>query len=181
VRKKKKTILRDEKTDISVDAVLESVIQILRITLKKNEEDPDLRLTIYRLTPDKKYLKQHTKYFGIDLQYSKVRHKIEISKGVIGAAYRTKKVAPLNRDPKVSDAEFREDMVKGFGFTEEEAKALRDDRKAWIALPVKEETGIHTILYCDSKVHKFFGTENSVRYKILEAACAGLAEFLAKS
>ena len=177
--KKRRNILQDEKSDIAIEAVLESVYQTLLITIKEGEDDPAIRLTIYRLSENEKFLIQHTKYFG-DGVNEIVRHKVAIEKGVIGAAFRTKKVATCNRGPTISDEQFIEDMVNTFSYTEEEAKNLSRDRRAWIALPVVEVTGVHSVLFCDAKVCGFFGSKRTIRYRVLEGACAGLAEFLAR-
>ncbi len=179
-KKKKNKILRNDNTNTSIEAVLETVYQILLVTVSKDEPSPGLRLTIYDVSPDKTKLAQYTGYFGENIRDSGNRHIIERSKGLVGAAFRTQKVVPLNRHPKVSDEQFLEDMVKGFGFTADEALKLKSDRRSWIALPVEENDVVHAVLYCDSNVFNFFASKRKIRFKILEAACAGLAEFLAK-
>lgn len=164
----------------SIEVALESLYNITLNVKEDNDQDHGLRMALYRLSEDRKFLIQHTRYFGLNNQPAGERHTVPIEKGIIGLAYRSRQIQVVRRAPDSTYEDFLQFVIDKFAYTEREACQLSRDRFSWVAIPIIEESGVHSVLFCDSKIHDFFGHKHHVRPRILAAACGGLAKFLAR-
>jgi hypothetical protein len=69
---------------------------------------------------------------------------------------------------------FIRELVREWGFTEEDARALSPDRRSWMAVPIVGRKGVVAVVYLDSSAPDFF--EQPVRELVLKA-CAGFASY----
>jgi hypothetical protein len=152
--------------------VLHSLVRHRR-KFPRNELDR-LRVTLFRVVePGRRELEQMFNYVGGNGRG--VGRRFSIHTGVIGAAVRERDTFAVSR--KNDDHKsFIKEMVREWGYTEEDAKQLSIDRNSWMAIPIyyrgKEVTGV---VFLDSSDKGIF-TEDL--RDAIEWTCAGLAVFI---
>lgn len=134
-----------------------------------------LRVTIYRPDPRKKgELQRCVPYAGGD--EDGVGRTFKNNSGVIGKAFQSRKVTLAIR-AKDDFNEFVEEMIEEYGIPREDAKALRPDRMAWLAIPLIGEKEPVGVVFLDSNDKEFF-TKEVVDLAV--AATVGIAYYVRK-
>jgi hypothetical protein len=134
--------------------------------------DADVRGTVFapsRNSPDK--LRQVCRYHPTD-RYSSFRRGLPNSKGIIGLCYRSRQQCLEAIDEGSS---FKAYMVSKWGFTQEEADAVKI-RRSYLAIPVLDQHGNALgVAYYDSIKKDAFPPD---KVDILTRACAPLSRWV---
>jgi hypothetical protein len=102
------------------------------------------------------------------------RH-FSVRSGIIGRAVREKAVLAATRTSDDYEAFVRE-LVVGWAFTDADARALRPDRKAWMAVPIfGTKRTVIAVLFFDSSVADFFSAELQ---QVITNGSLGLTNFV---
>ena len=72
------------------------------------------------------------------------------------------------------DAFIRE-MVSEWGYTRDEARALTEDRQAWMAVPIQGRQGAVGVVYLDTNSRDLFAPEVQV---LVINGCRGIADYV---
>lgn len=118
---------------------------------------------------------QRTDYIGTQDRYGEGRD-MPSSKGIVGMAFRTG-LAKFDSLPK--HTHLIDYLTQVYGFTRAEAAEMRQDARAWAAIPVRG-TGaeVRAVIFIDTDAREFFGPTNSPQRKIIEKTTIGVANFL---
>jgi hypothetical protein len=114
--------------------------------------EADIRCAIWVPEKNGNWLKQITNYLPTGVTGS--GRRFQVSKGVIGYAYRAKEYLVVSlKGNEYDDAQaFRKYMMKSWGYDQKEANDLTSDRRAYLAAPiVNSQEEVVGILYCDSR------------------------------
>jgi hypothetical protein len=144
--------------------------------------DGTLRVTIHRVVlPGKngsaaEELEQLLPYVGG--KGGPARRTFSIRSGVIGLAARNK--APLAAKRKsTGHSDFVKELVHDWGYTENEARCIADDRQAWMAVPIFSAHGaVVGVVSLDSSVPGFF---TRAVQRTVGNACGGIAAYIAEA
>lgn len=149
-----------------------------RAGLDPETQDSTLRATIHRVLPPPRgkkgpeELEQILPYLGDP--HAAAGRTFSIRSGIIGRAVREKAAFAAER---VNDDHegFVQELVKEWAFTHADARALRQDRRSWMAVPIfgTRKTVIGAV-HLDSSLPDLFTAE--VR-QVVTDCCAGLTNF----
>jgi putative methionine-R-sulfoxide reductase with GAF domain len=138
-----------------------------------------LRITIHRVTdPDRDgaepgQLEQLLPYIGG--LGGPPRRVFSIRAGVIGLAVRDKDAVAVNRKSD-GHADFVRELIKEWGYLEDEARAVSPDRQAWMAVPMLSAANIPlAVVSLDSSIPGFFSAEIQ---KVIVGCCRGLSAYI---
>lgn len=141
--------------------------------------DGALRVTVHRLVDEKKkgvearQLEQLVPYIGG--QGGPPNRKFSMRSGAIGLAARKKDAVAVKRKSN-GPADFVRELVKDWGYTEEEARDVSSDRQAWMPVPVLSPTrGPVAVVSLDSSIPGFFSPRIQ---KTVLGCCRGLASYI---
>lgn len=144
--------------------------------------DGTLRATIYRAErpavscPAGQELEQLLPYIG-GIGGAPGR-RFSIRTGIIGKAAREKRLVAVDRKSK-EYPEFVEELVCDWGYTEEEAHAIRSDRQTWMGVPVLgPDQSVAAVVYLDSSVPGFFSEDVQ---QLVGNLCSGVAAYIAEA
>lgn len=122
--------------------------------LKKENLEKGLRYTVWVPIRWGRELLKITDYTPSDKKEAKKKKKqvLNPAKGIIGKCYRTRESwSETILVPPGDKEKFMQIMIEEWGFTEEEAEKLKDDRRAYLAFPViGANYQILGVFYCDS-------------------------------
>ena len=176
-------ILRDFKADVidapqyALEAVLFTINEYLNSTRTKGKPEPKIRLCLYVPDDTGTQLMQKTPYVGsAESSGHNMTKKHHHSKGVIGEAFRTGKVAHC----KMKNGTSRIDVLLGMGYTKSEAIEMRGDATCWIAVPISHpnrENSTFAVLFADSADPCFFDNNFQTRRNILTSSVVAIAQF----
>lgn len=142
--------------------------------LDPEREDGQLRATIHRVVDPKQpeELEQLVSYLGDG--GGEPGRRFSVRSGIIGRAVREKAVLAAQRTNDDIEGFIRE-LVVEWSFTDSDARALRPDRKAWMAVPIfgTKQTVI-AVVFLDSSVADFFAPEVQ---QMITNGCVGLTNF----
>lgn len=137
------------------------------------DSDADVRITLFVPDHSRRGLRQTLPYASTseDARYGSHR-RLSVTKGIVGKCFRTGDIC----HGTVDGTNTVNDLVANWGFTREEASQLRQDRRSYLALPVKDYLGeIAAIIYLDSNRIDTFSAENAVA---LARVCPPLSRYL---
>ncbi|HSU15545.1 hypothetical protein [Longimicrobium sp.] len=138
-----------------------------------------LRITIHRIVPPvakgraAEELEQLLPYLGGD--GGGPGRRFSIRAGVIGRAVREKIAFAASRQNEHYE-QFLGELVREYAYTEEDARQLAPDRRAWMAVPVAGAgRAVAAVVYLDSNERTFFTNELQ---KIIVDACSGITSYV---
>lgn len=141
--------------------------------------DGALRITIYRVAdPDRDaaepgQLEQLLPYVGGP--GGPPRRVFSVRTGVIGLAVREKDAVTVNRKSD-GHADFVRELIKEWGYLEDEARAVSPDRQAWMAVPMLSATNVPlAVVSLDSSISGFFSPEIQ---KVVLGCCRGVSAYI---
>ncbi len=142
-------------------------------SLLKFRKSDDVRMTLYvpgRIRRD--MLKQAIPYIPSG-RYGSCKRGINIAKGVVGCCYRTNESVFHQLKPR---ANFKRHTVMRWGFTEREVEKLQQDRKSYLAVPVRNTQGnVKAVICLDSFGRNVF---NPGVGTVLLTVCEALAKLV---
>jgi hypothetical protein len=156
-RGKSESVNRYSATVFRIEGMLAATYRLASFT-----ESSEVRITLYVPHKRKKdYLTQITHYYPTETPGS--IPCLHISKGIVGRCYRTRQSQMLIVKKR---SDYRQELIKIWSFTEEEAKEINPDRLAFLALPViRKNGGVGAIIFLDAKSRRTF---TPGRIKLLE-------------
>jgi hypothetical protein len=126
----------------------------------ENPWDGTLRITIHRVVSAGKdhggveELEQLLPYVGGT--GAPAGRRFSIRSGVIGKAVREKKVIAVVCESE-SYQGFLKELIREWAYTEDEARKLTPDRRAWMAVPIlAADESVAAVVYLDSSVRDLF-------------------------
>ncbi|WP_420128343.1 hypothetical protein [Longimicrobium sp.] len=138
-----------------------------------------LRITIHRVAdPNRKgvepgQLEQLLPYIGG--LGGPPRRVFSIRTGVIGLAVREKDAVAVNRKSD-GHAGFVRELIKEWGYVEDEARAVSPDRQAWMAIPMLNARNVPVaVVSLDSSIPDFFSPEIQ---KVILGCCRGVGAYI---
>ena len=146
--------------------------------LDPDEAKKQLRVTFHRVLPPIESpieIEQLVDYVGGG--FDGRGRKFSVRSGIAGKSARTGEIYQASRQN--DDAQkYRTEMQDVWGYTASDVKKLSDDRFSWMAVPVKDETGTHSlgVVYLDSTVKSLF--EEKSRQVAVVVACTGIAAYV---
>ena len=164
---------QSDDTPHALDAALQVLHSLLAAETQLN--DGELRICVF--VPQRNQantVHQLTDYVGCTMPYGKDRD-LSSRCGVVGRAFR-KGEAEYDKLPK--NTSLVDYLVNQNGFDRVEAVNMRQDRRAWAAIPVGEPGAVVAVIYLDTTRVDFFGKAGSQRRRILENALPGIARFI---
>lgn len=161
----------------SADHSLDGLLHALHAIVASQRPDANVRICIYvPCKPDDK-LHQRTNYVGESPGIGEGR-EMSASVGIVGLSYRTGKIYYDSLPANTNVVDY---LVNEYAYDRAIASALRQDRKAWAALPVGRPGAIVAVIYIDGSRPDLFGRDARCPLrKTLEAALIGVAEFINK-
>jgi hypothetical protein len=145
----------------------------------ETRDDGTLRITIHRVVPAKRKgasaeeLEQLLPYVGG--KGDPPGRKFSVRSGVIGKAARERVMVVVLRDSGDYPGLVRE-LIGTWSYTEDEARKLTPDRRAWMAVPiVAVDLSISAVVYLDSSVRDFFTPE---LMRLIANGCHGIAAYV---
>ena len=144
-----------------------------------DHESGMLRITMHRVVPSTKpgaaseELEQLVPYVGGP--GGRPGRKFSIRSGIIGKAVREK--APLVASRRSDDYDkFVAELIRDWAFTETDAREVRPDRRAWMAVPILgRHASVVGVVFLDSSDADVFREE--IR-EIVVDACVGIASYI---
>ncbi|HKP77148.1 MAG TPA: hypothetical protein VJT67_16570 [Longimicrobiaceae bacterium] len=137
-----------------------------------------LRGTIHRVVPSgekgktSEELEQLLPYLGGS--GGEAGRRFSIRSGVLGKAVREKSAFAASRQSQDYDA-FVAELVRDWAFTEDDARRLSSDRRAWMAVPIFGAKGtVVAAAFLDSNETGFFTPELQ---QLIIDACSGVASY----
>ena len=141
--------------------------------------DGTLRITIHRVVPASSErgrtdeLEQLLPYVGGT--GAPADRRFSIRSGVIGKAAREKMVIAVVRDSE-NYQDFLRDLVGEWAYTEDEARKLTPDRRAWMAVPIlAADESVAAVVYLDSSVRAFF---TPALMQLIVNSCHGITSYV---
>ena len=96
--------------------------------------------------------------------------------GIVGQAIRNGGMAFASLP---TDSDLVAFYVSKYGYTEKEARDMRQDRRSWAAVPIVIGDRVVAVIYADANVPEFFGTSSDARSrKALQAVTVGVAHYV---
>jgi len=134
--------------------------------------EADVRATVFAQSPGRKdILRQIGKYYPTN-RYSSFRRGLSTSKGIIGFCFRNQR---RYLEVIKKEASFKAHLVENWGFTREEADAVKV-RRSYLAIPIFDAHGkVLGVAYFDSVKEHTFTPE---RIDILTRGCVPLAKWI---
>jgi hypothetical protein len=135
-----------------------------------------LRLAIH--VPVGEMLEQVTQYVGDRPRQHRIGRQFPASAGIIGKAFREKRVFVGRRINDDYEKYVRE-LVRNWNYTEERARKLDPGVMEWMAVPFygTDRQRVEGVLFLDSTTRGFFTPE---RQEVVLAAVRGIAVFIGK-
>jgi putative methionine-R-sulfoxide reductase with GAF domain len=135
-------------------------------------KDAKFRATIHRVASDEE-LQQLLPYIGEG--GGGANRKFSVRSGIIGRAVREKDAFAASRQNEDYE-QFIEELVRVWSYTEADARALKTDRRAWMAVPIRgERDTIAAVVFLDSNQRDFFTPEAK---QLIIQACSGIASYI---
>lgn len=138
-----------------------------------------LRITIHRVVPPASNagsadeLEQMLPYIGGS--GGGAGRRFSIRSGVTGWAVRTKAAVATARDSDDHES-FIAELVRNWAFTEDDARRITSDRRAWMAVPVVgRNRAVAAVVFLDSDDRTLFTSELQ---KIIVDACSGITSYV---
>jgi len=140
--------------------------------------DRRLRITVHRVVPRKgapsEELEQIVPYVGGGVR-SGVGRTFSIRSGVIGRAVREKKPFAASHDAP-DRAQFVQELVSKWGYTEHDAEQVSLERRAWMAVPILgSPKEVVAVIFLDSDNEAFF-TSDLQSFIVL--SCEAVADYI---
>lgn len=137
--------------------------------------DGALRVTIHRVVDASRveHLEQLLPYIGG--MGGPPRRVFDVRSGAIGLAVRKKDVVEVSRKSN-GHADFVRELVRDWGYTEDEARAISADRQAWMAVPMLSAKNVPlAVVSLDSSIPGFFSPEIQ---NVVLGCCRGLGAYI---
>ncbi|HEX2079469.1 MAG TPA: hypothetical protein VHG08_17210 [Longimicrobium sp.] len=141
--------------------------------------DGSLRVTIHRVVHRKgkdgagEQLEQLLPYIGG--KGGPPRRVFSVRTGVIGLAVRKKDAVAVSRKSE-GHQDFVRELIREWGFTEDEARVVSSDRQAWMAVPILSSTMVPVaVVALDSSVPNFFTAEIQ---QVVVDCCRGVGAYI---
>lgn len=141
--------------------------------------DGSLRVTIHRVVDEGKkgvtpeQLEQLLPYIGG--KGGPARRMFSVRTGVIGLAVRDNDAVVASRKND-GHSDFVRELIKDWGYTEDEARTVSADRQSWMAVPMRSATKIPlAVVSLDSSIPGFFSAEIQ---KVVLGCCSGVAAYI---
>ena len=157
-------------------------VLINKLSVLPDTKNGTVRITVYGVVPsptgDLTELEQAIDYVGCDRQDTAGR-RFPISVGIIGKAARASVICQAYREASPEKTEdYHKELVQKWGFTMEQAKKMRADRRSFYARPIFAKDGkeVSGVLYADSSVDKAFDNH----LDLFDAAVGGIVEYLSE-
>jgi hypothetical protein len=131
-----------------------------------------LRITLHRVQGQE--LEQSLEYVGSDDQ-GKAGRKFSIHAGLIGVVARTGEMRGFERPADMPFTEWCDYLVEHHGMTRQAARATRDDRFAFLGVPIKKGKEVRAVVYLDAPATAFFDKETA---DLIVHGCEGLAAWI---
>lgn len=134
-----------------------------------------LRVTIHRVVDGSRggLLEQLLPYIGG--MGGPPRRVVDVRSGVIGLAARKKDVVVVSRKSD-GPADFVRELVRDWGYTEDEARTISADRQTWMAVPVLSATQVPlAVVSLDSSIPGFFSPEIQA---VVVGCCRGVGAYI---
>lgn len=162
---------------------LESSLYALHTILTNDvpeTKDPKLRITLHIPAGDSGQLEQVVDYVGNDRAGRTAGRRFPVNAGIIGLAYRQREAAVETRQSKDTE-QYVAELVRDWGYTEEQARQRDMSAMAWMAIPlVSGDDGrrVDGVVYLDAVDPKFF---TPVRQNLALCACIGIARYVRRA
>ncbi len=172
---------REEQRKQNYDGLLGALLVLYRTLVEHlgiPDDDGTLRMTIHRVVEAPKpnqaaeQLEQVLPYIGG--QGKGAGRRFSIRSGIIGRAVRDAAPYTFVRQTDDYDA-FINEMVSEWGYTRDEARALTEDRQAWMAVPIQGPQGALGVVYLDTNSRDLFAPEVQV---LVINGCRGIADYV---
>lgn len=158
---------------IALDGALATLHAVLENQSPKHV-DSGLRICVFVPGNGENIVHQISNYAGTDPPSGANRdHSVRC--GVVGAAFRTGQAA---YDKLPANVHIVDHLAAVHGFAREEASQMKQDCKAWAAIPIGDASKVEAVIFLDCKIRDYFGNANQLRRKTLEAATVGVAKFM---
>jgi membrane protein implicated in regulation of membrane protease activity len=136
-----------------------------------------LRVTLHRV--DGQSLEQSLEYVGSE-DKNKAGRRFSIHTGLIGVVARTGEMRGFDRPADMGFAEWCDYLVEHHGMTRDDAKLTRDDRFAFLGVPIKKGSGgkreeVRAVVYFDAAETSFFDKQTA---DLIVFGCEGLAAWI---
>jgi hypothetical protein len=153
--------------------------EVVRGAAMRESGDGSLRVTIHRVVHLEKkdgageQLEQLLPYVGG--KGGPPRRTFSVRSGVIGLAARQKNAVVVSRKSD-GPADFARELIRDWGYTEDEARAVSSDRWAWMAVPILSPTMVPVaVVALDSSVPGFFTAEIQ---QVVVDCCRGVGAYI---
>jgi hypothetical protein len=140
------------------------------------DQGEDLRVTIHRVMPPldaAETIEQIVPYVGGG--GGGAGRCFSVRSGITGMAIRQRKPVAAARVSN-DEAAYREELKSDWGYTEKDSRALRADRRSFMALPIRGKDDVQGVVYLDSNKPNAFAEGTTVA-SLIVAACSGLNEY----
>lgn len=144
-----------------------------------NRDDGRVRLTIHRVVPSKGHsgaaeqLEQLLPYLGGS--GGPPGRTFSIRSGIIGKAAREKAVFAASRVSE-DHSKFLSELIRDWNLTEEDARNVQPDRRAWMAVPIfGPRSSVVAVVFLDSNQQHMFDGDMQ---RLVVDACGGVASYI---
>lgn len=149
--------------------------------ITQSEAKDRLRATFHRVVPPLRapeYIEQIIPYVGWN--GTGVGRRFRITTGITGQALRVGEPILMSLDGNITAAQYRDELVRNWGYTAELASSLTPGRCSAMAVPVMDSSGQHPlgVIYLDSDVPHVFDKEET--YSAILSACNGIKNFVSE-
>jgi hypothetical protein len=131
-----------------------------------------LRIALHRVEGQE--LEQTFEYVGSE-DRGKAGRRFSIHAGLIGVVARTGEMRGFERPGDMPFTEWCDYLVEHHGMTRDAAKATRDDRFAFLGVPIKKGKEVRAVVYLDAPATAFFDRETA---DLIVHGCEGLAAWI---
>jgi len=141
-----------------LEAVLDVSSEILTISVPGN-----CRITVHVRCGRNNYT-QAVPYAGRHLARAQVGRKFRMECGIVGKAFKSEPfVMQISSWRGTSLSDYRNELVKFWGYNEKEARGLTPNAKSWIAVPIGDckTNKIQAVLYADSDQVNAFESDDA--------------------
>lgn len=136
----------------SLTGCLHTLHALLLSTVKPNEDDPGLRLTVHIPCGKGSELVQVLNYVGDPRAKKRTEgRKFKVHCGIIGSAYRNGEALVASRQNDDPEA-FVAELIKSWGYVETDARTVHPATRAWMAVPLKagKAKDAEAVVYADA-------------------------------
>jgi hypothetical protein len=157
---------------------LHALHAVLLVGTKLDTADPKLRITIHVPIKDCAEFEQVLDYVGDGRRKKTGGRKFPIISGIIGMAFRDKKMLVMTRKNE-NPTLYIDELMKDWSYSEEEARKRDPETMAWAALPLRksDQDPVEGVIYLDSVDRDFFTDPRST---LILAAAGGIARYVAQ-